>query len=213
MSELFQYLLQSCLHYSLFPNSALLILPAFIRIWNSFHHSILLENLLTLKHRFFSECATPSLLAQCTLFHQRELKVILNSLFHHRQTFAKRLQIKNLNIDKQTQDVSERCERRCPAQEAYYLKNKTAVSSLGFLIASHISWTGCYRNLQPGNIKACTKNSSKKSLISYHTRKRVAINTTTIKTTTKQHVFVNMCPISDKPQRKSRTQPCNFMGP
>lgn len=56
------------------------------------------------------------------------------------------------------------------------------------------------------------KNSSKKSLISYHTRKRVAINTTTIKTTTKQHVFVNMCPISDKPQRKSRTQPCNFMG-
>lgn len=164
MSELFQYLLQSCLHYSLFPNSALLILPSFIRIWNSFHHSILLENLLTLKHRFFSECATPSLLAQCTLFHQRELKVILNSLFHHRQTFAKRLQIKNLNIDKQTQDDSERCERRCPAQEAYYLKNKTAVSSLGFLIASHISWTGCYRNLQPGNIKACTKKQLQEKL-------------------------------------------------
>lgn len=152
MRELFQYLLQSCLHYSLFPNSALSILPNFIRIWNSFHCRILLDNLLTLKHRFFSECTTPYLLVQCTLFHHQELKVILNSLFHHRQAFANRLQIKNLNIVKQTQDDSERCERRCPAQEAYYIKNKTAVSSLGFLIASHISWTGCYRNLQPGNI-------------------------------------------------------------
>lgn len=132
MSELFQYLLQSCLHYSLFPNSALLILPAFIRIWNSFHHSILLENLLTLKHRFFSECATPSLLAQCTLFHQRELKVILNSLFHHRQTFAKRLQIKNLNIDKQTQDDSERCERRCPALGSLLLEKQNCSEFSGF---------------------------------------------------------------------------------